>query len=65
MSDRPRYTLEIEAQPGDVPPEHRLRRLLKSMLRAYGMRCTRITRADDPPASPPPPVSPCPPTSPT
>jgi hypothetical protein len=46
---QPRWLLELEAQglpldhPADevVPPIHRLRKLLKVALRAYGLRCIR------------------------
>lgn len=39
--NRPRYHLELEPVPGNylAPPERRLARLLKAMLRAYGWRC--------------------------
>jgi hypothetical protein len=41
--NRPRYHLELEPVAGNylAPPEKRLARLLKAMLRAYGWRCTR------------------------
>jgi len=38
----PRYHLDLEALPGNAPPEVRMRRLLKTLLRAYGMRCIAI-----------------------
>jgi hypothetical protein len=41
--NHPRYHLELEPVASDryqAPPEKRLARLLKCMLRAYGWRCT-------------------------
>ena len=39
--DRPVYILELQALPSgfQAPPEKRLARLLKCMLRGYGFRC--------------------------
>ena len=47
MLDRERFTLTIQdAEPRNpVPVAPRLRRLLKSMLRAYGIRCVDIRPA--------------------
>jgi hypothetical protein len=44
MPDRARFELVIRdaGKPGDAPTINRLRRLLKSMLRAYGLRCVTI-----------------------
>jgi hypothetical protein len=38
-SPRPRYRLELEAKPAGVPPDVRLRRALKVLLRAFGLKC--------------------------
>lgn len=41
-----RYLVELTPVGGSpwqgVPPDERLRRLLKAMLRSYGMRCTSV-----------------------
>jgi hypothetical protein len=37
MTGRPTFTLVVRAEPG-VDPERALRRLLKAMLRAFGLR---------------------------
>jgi hypothetical protein len=39
MTRPERYLLTLEAPPGDVPAAVRLRRFLKSALRAHGLRC--------------------------
>ena len=40
--EKPTFALTLEAVPGsDVPAAIRLKRFLKSALRAYGLRCTR------------------------
>lgn len=55
---RPRYTLTIEVLRDEVPAIMRLRRCLKSMLRAYGIRVRAITEDPDPSAAgPSPPVA--------
>lgn len=45
-STRRRYEIQVEAVAGapwrGVPADERLRRLLKSMLRSYGYRCTAV-----------------------
>ena len=48
---KPRYHLELEPVPGNyqAPPEKRLARLLKTMLRGYGWRCL-VCRPVAPPA---------------
>jgi hypothetical protein len=38
-SPRSRYRLELEAKPSGVPADVRLRRALKVLLRAFGLRC--------------------------
>ena len=40
-----RFTIVVEAVPADVPAVIRLRRLLKAMLRGYGLRCVSVTTA--------------------
>jgi hypothetical protein len=42
MGDRPEYLLRLRAAPGDVPPGRRLARLLKALLRSYGMKCLDV-----------------------
>lgn len=44
-----RYTVWIclEALPGGVPPEQRLKRALKALLKGYGFRCREV-RTDPP-----------------
>lgn len=37
-----RYAIELRPEPGDVPGIVRLRRLLKSALRGYGLRCVAV-----------------------
>lgn len=48
MSDQPRETFELVLTdcggPGSVPVIHRLRSCLKSMKRAYGLRCVKARR---------------------
>jgi hypothetical protein len=39
VKDRPQYRLVLQAQPGDVPPIHRLRLALKYLLRVQGLKC--------------------------
>jgi hypothetical protein len=56
---QPRYRLELQAQPGPVPPHVRLRHLLKVAARTCGLRClsavevkpetTAADRPNDPP----------------
>jgi hypothetical protein len=41
MRQRERYLLTLEAPPGDVPAAVRLKRFLKSALRAHGLRCVQ------------------------
>jgi hypothetical protein len=41
-SGKRRFTATFEAIPGDIPAEVRLKRLLKSCLRAFDLRCTEI-----------------------
>lgn len=57
MPDRPSFILTLEPlpdQPGHapIPPEIRLRQLLKIALRGFRLRCTAVTanhaKADDP-----------------
>lgn len=49
MADKPRFVITVEALPLEgtdgvnVPAEVRLRRLLKAMLRGYGLRCVRVS----------------------
>lgn len=52
MPDRPRFVLLIEDAGGDrpAPVEVRLRRLLKAMLRWFGLRCVEVR--PDPTAGP-------------
>jgi hypothetical protein len=47
---QPVYRLTLRAQPGAVPPVVRLRRLLKTALRSFGLRCLAVeeVRPDDP-----------------
>lgn len=47
---RERFTLTIQdaGDPNRVPVAPRLRRLLKAMLRGYGLRCTDIRPVVDP-----------------
>jgi hypothetical protein len=42
MTTDPKYRLTLRALPGKVPVANRLRRLLKTLLRAYGFRCERV-----------------------
>ena len=62
LMSKPKYTLTLEAQPSKVPATVRLRRLLKTMLRSYGFRCTAIreTESDDGRRDPPNPHQPLP-----
>ena len=46
MTDRPKYSLVVEALPSDVPAVVRLRRLLKYALRSCRLRCRRIEPRD-------------------
>jgi hypothetical protein len=39
---RSRYRLELEAKPAGVPADVRLRRALKVLLRAFGLRCVWV-----------------------
>jgi hypothetical protein len=57
MNHRPRYFLELEPVPGNylAPPEKRLARLLKTMLRAYGWRCNACRPVSPAVETPPPP----------
>jgi hypothetical protein len=57
MNHRPRYSLELEPVPGNylAPPEKRLARLLKTMLRAYGWRCNACHPVSPAVETPPPP----------
>lgn len=50
---RERFTLTIQdaGDPRQVPAAPRLRRLLKAMLRGYGIRCLDIRPVVDPPRS--------------
>ncbi len=51
-SDRERYRIELEPTPGETPTIHRIRRLLKACLRAYGLRCVRVEQLKpEPPAT--------------
>lgn len=36
------YRLTLRALPGWGPPDQQLRRALKSLLRAHGLRCVRV-----------------------
>lgn len=47
------YRLTLQAGPGSVPPQVRLRRLLKTLLRGYGFRCLEIVLVPPPPAPAP------------
>lgn len=40
-----RFVIVVEAIPGDVPAVIRLRRLLKTMLRGFGLRCVSVVQA--------------------
>jgi hypothetical protein len=42
VKGRPVYRLTLRPEPGDVPEMARLRRLLKALLRGYGLRCLSI-----------------------
>jgi hypothetical protein len=44
QKDATTYTLTLTPTPGDVPPEIRLRRLLKTALRVYGLRCVSVSQ---------------------
>ena len=47
-TSRPTFTLTLVAVPSDVPPTVRLKRFLKSALRAYGLRCTEAREITPP-----------------
>jgi hypothetical protein len=61
MNRTPHYTLTLRAEPGhwQAPPEQRLRLALKSLLRAYGLRCTdcRPAGTQNPPTAQPSQIS--------
>jgi hypothetical protein len=42
------WVLTFQAQPGDIPAEHRIRRLLKFAWRGLGLRCVRVGTQPDP-----------------
>jgi hypothetical protein len=46
MSDRTTYRLLLEVPPGPVPEAVRLRRLLKALLRRYGLRCLAVEEVE-------------------
>jgi hypothetical protein len=52
MTDQPQpqpvLRLTLRAPPDSVPPEVRMRKLLKALLRAYRFRCTHIDYPADP-----------------
>jgi hypothetical protein len=41
-SPAPRFLLTVDALPGVVPPIVRLRRALKVLRRAFGLRCVSV-----------------------
>jgi hypothetical protein len=49
MTDRPHYRVTLYALPDDVPPDIRLRGLLKTAFRAYRFRVTELEPLDWPP----------------
>jgi hypothetical protein len=51
--DKPTYRLVLVAEGAGPPPAVRLRRLLKSALRAYGLRCVRVDMPAEAPAPDP------------
>lgn len=54
MTDQPLFRLDLRAE-GDGPPvEIRVRRVLKNMLRSYGLRCVRAEMMADKPQETPP-----------
>lgn len=44
--ERPKYVIVVEALPAPAPPERRLARLLKALLRGYGFRCLEVREAE-------------------
>jgi hypothetical protein len=44
MTVRPTFTIQLRAEPGVADPMLALRRALKALLRAYGLRCTALRR---------------------
>ena len=47
MTDRPTYIIAVTPEPSArIPDAVALRRLLKVLLRSYGMRCTSVTQGD-------------------
>lgn len=44
-----RWTILLEAAPGGVPPVCRVRRLLKSAWRGYGLKARIVTGPEDKP----------------
>jgi hypothetical protein len=50
-----RFHIEVQAEPANVPTINRLRRLLKCLLRVYGMRCLGVSQVPDDAPLPEPP----------
>lgn len=49
MTKQPTYSLTLRSQPGfTVPPEVRLRRALKYLLRVCGLRCVTLNEPTAP-----------------
>jgi hypothetical protein len=48
---KPKYTFTVEALPGSVPPEVRVRRFLKAAFRSYGLRVVAMNEVDPSPTS--------------
>jgi hypothetical protein len=46
MSPRPRFILELVPEPSDRPAIIRLRRALKHLLRAEGLRAVKVVEQD-------------------
>ena len=38
----PEWLIVLRPEPGPVPPEHRIRQLLKRALRDHGLRCVSV-----------------------